>query len=168
MKTSESIASIAPAIVKAAAAFSKVGKSGKNTYDKYDYANLDDYLSVAKPIMAEHGLCIITSAPELQIIEGGRQTSKGKPENAVTVRITLTLLHESGEWVAVEAWGEGQDRADKSTYKATTGARKYGVAMILGLVTTDDPEGDNNVGGVGEDDAPDPSEDTPSDIEELI
>lgn len=150
MLQSDSITNIAPAIVAAQAEFDDVSKGGENKFDKYKYAKLEDYIRAARPVLVKHGLAIITSATEVTALED-RFTSKEKAEHVCRVHITLTLIHTTGEWIKVEGWGEGQDRADKAVYKATTGARKYGVAMLLGLITTDDPEADEKT---GRDDAP--------------
>lgn len=140
MKTSESIDKIATALLAAQKAMSPVEKGGVNNYDKYAYAKLENYLSVATPALQENGISLVTSGVEIRPIEGGRTTSQGKSENGVFVVIELTALHESGQWISVQSYGEGQDRGDKSTYKALTGARKYGVAMLFSMVTSDDPE----------------------------
>ena len=56
----------------------------------------------------------------------------------------MRLSHaESGEWIEIDIIGEGYDRGDKAVYKAITGARKYGLACLFDLVTTDDPETDS-------------------------
>lgn len=140
MQTSDSIDKISPALIEAQKEFSPVGKGGENKFDKYSYAKLEDYIKAAAPVLEKHKLAIVTGSNSLTVIEG-RLNKDGKPKSAVSVGITLRLIHESGQWIEVESVGEGEDRGDKSTYKALTGARKYGVAMLLGLVTTDDPEG---------------------------
>lgn len=153
MNHSESIDKIAPALVKAQTEMETVGMSGENTFDKYKYAKLYDFLKVAKPILTKNDLCLVTSfasmgdqrASGVMVIKD-RVSSAGKPQNACYVDLKMTLLHVSGQWFAIQVVGEGQDRADKSIYKAITGARKYGVAMFFDLVTTDDPEADHKVG----------------------
>ena len=143
MQHSEEIDKIMPALVKAQAAATAVGKSGK--HPKYMYANLMDYQSVAEPVFKELGLALTASVAQWVNIEG-RTTNSGSAQYACAVEVQFKLVHESGQWVAVTAWGEGQDHADKGLYKALTGARKYGIAMLLNLVTHDDPEADTKVG----------------------
>jgi hypothetical protein len=141
MRTSDSIDKIAAALVKAQSGIKAVGKGGYNTFDKYKYAKLEDYITATRDTLAANSLVIITGTPEIQPLDG-RTTSKGNSENAVLVKLTMRLLHSSGQWIEIDQWGEGQDRGDKSTYKAVTGARKYGIANLLGLYTSDDPEDD--------------------------
>lgn len=132
-----------------------VGKSGRNEYDGYNYAALIDYKRAYAPLLEKHGLGIIEGVPQTVAVEGGRTTSKGKSENAVFVSLETMIIHTSGQWVIVPMQGEGQDRADKSTYKGITGGRKYARACLLDLVTTDDPEADETVGvGNGAQDKP--------------
>src|SRR3954453_8351783 len=139
MNTSETLSKIAPALAKAQAEFRAVAKSGDNTFDRYYYSTLEDYMTAVRPILNQHGLTLLASVVDTIALED-RQTSNGKIEHAVRVKLSMRVLHESGEWIEAESWGEGQDRADKAVYKAITGARKYGIASVFGLVTTDDPE----------------------------
>ncbi len=145
MRHSESIAKLSAALVKAISEMGGVGKSGNNTFDRYTYAKLEDYVKVAAPVLARNSLCILSGVPAVIPLED-RTTQKGGKEHCVRVSVTMRILHESGEWIEAEAVGEGQDRADKAIYKAITGARKYGIASLLCLATTDDPEGDEGVG----------------------
>jgi len=141
MLQSESIAKLAEALVSAQSEFRNVSKSGENAYDHYRYAKLEDYIAVASPVLTKHGLSLISSVTE-QIPLEDRKTAKGGIEHAVRIRLAMRIVHVSGEWIEADAYGEGQDRADKAIYKAITGARKYGYASALGLATTDDPEAD--------------------------
>ena len=145
MRSSESIASIAPALILAQAEFRGVSKSGRNEYDRYDYANLEDYVRAVQPVLSAHGLSVLTSVSEVVTLPD-RTTQKGGTEHAVRVHLAVRILHTSGEWMDADAWGEGQDRADKALYKAITGGRKYALASVLGLATTDDPEADETTG----------------------
>lgn len=141
MNASESQSKIAPALAKAQSQFKSVQKGGENTFDRYRYATLEDDVAAVGHVLADHGLCLLSSVEEVLPLED-RKTAKGGTEHAVRVRLSVRVLHESGEWVEATVWGEGQDRADKAVYKAITGARKYGLAAALNLATTDDPEQD--------------------------
>lgn len=145
MKTSESIVNIAAALADMQSDKKVIGKSGENKFDKYSYAMLEDYIRETKDALAKHGFFIITSTGEAQRLDN-RTTRAGGTEHAVQVKLTVRLMHKSGEWIEVECLGEGQDRADKAIYKAITGARKYAIASLLGLATSDDPEADEDVG----------------------
>lgn len=145
IQSSQGISKLASALVKVQAEMKAAGKSGENTYDHYKYAKLEDYLAVARPILAANGLAVLTSVKEVNRLPD-RQTSKGGIERAVEVLLIARLVHESGEWIEVEGVGEGQDRADKAPYKALTGGKKYLLAGLLAIPTTDEPEADEQVG----------------------
>lgn len=141
MNSSPEIDKLMEALVKARKKIGAVTKSGRNEHDRYNYAKLEDYVKATDESLLESGLSVITSTHELR--EGGNRTTKGGAVmNAVYVCLSLRLCHVSGQWIEVEQWGEGEDRSDKATYKAVTGARKYGIANLLGLFTTDDAEND--------------------------
>lgn len=145
MQTSESIENIAPALIAAQAEFSHVAKGARNEFDKYDYATLEDYVNAVKGVLVKHSLALTSSVDAINRLPD-RTTKKGGSEHAVEVAGTMRLIHSSGEWIEASFRGEGQDRADKSVYKAITGGRKYGIAALFSLATSDDPESDESVG----------------------
>jgi len=130
MRTSESTDKIFPAYLKAKAAMGAVPKKGYNAHHKYNFSNLEDYAGVIEPQLAPNGLQVITSVHEVIHRDGNR----------VTLALALRLIHTSGQWIETDCIGEGVDPQDKATYKAITGGRKYGLACLFGLVTSDDPE----------------------------
>lgn len=141
MRTSESTANISKALAKAQAEAPGIQKSGNNTFDKYKYANLEDYIDGVKPVLTANKLSMMFSCESIETLPG-RATKNGGTEHVSRLMLAARLTHESGEWVEITVPGEGQDRGDKGVYKAMTGARKYAVACLLGLATTDDPESD--------------------------
>ncbi len=143
--TSEQSDKVSKALVAAQHEFGGVEKGATNSHDRYKYAQLEDYIVAANSALAKYKLAVLTGAPEIESLPD-RSTKAGSVNYAVRVKLDLRLVHESGQWMQVSCWGEGQDRADKALYKAITGARKYGLACLLGMVTTDDPERDLHVG----------------------
>lgn len=145
MRTSETIKELATALVAMQKDLGMIAKSGENQFDKYTYANLEDYIAGTRVALKEHDFFLASSVENITQLED-RTTQKGGKEHAVQVKVAIRLIHKSGEWIEATAIGEGQDRADKAVYKAITGARKYGIASLLGLATSDDPEADEQVG----------------------
>jgi len=142
VKSSEQCDKVSAALVAVAREVRVVGKSGNNSFDKYRYAKLEDYIGGTAEALAKNELTIITSASAAESLPE-RTTDKDRVQHAVRVHLTMRAVHSSGQWIEVNSIGEGQDRSDKGTYKAITGARKYGIACLLGLGTSDDPENDN-------------------------
>lgn len=131
------------AVHKARAAMPTVKKSGRNTYDKYDYATLADYLEAIQKPLDDNGLIVVSHIDEITWMQD-RETQTGKYEKVCRIMLRTTVIHaESGESMSVSVLGEGQDRGDKAFYKADTGARKYALANLFNLATDDDPETDS-------------------------
>lgn len=145
MQSSENIDQIAAALANVQGNCKMVGKSAHNKFDNYRYADLEDYLAVIKPELYKEGLAVITSMATLNRLDN-RKTKSGSEDNVVQAELDITIVHKSGQWIRARMYGEGQDRADKSIYKATTGARKYAIASLFNLATSDDPERDESVG----------------------
>lgn len=145
METSTETKDIFSALVKARSEIKCVPKNGYNKFDRYYYSTLEDYVTTIEDVLALNGLAILTDAPECVSLES-RETAKGGKEYVRQVRLRAMIAHVSGQWIKAEFVGEGQDRADKAAYKAITGGRKYELAALLNLATTDDPEADESVG----------------------
>lgn len=138
MRTSDSVDAVFPALIAAQAAFRPVAKSGRNKQQDYSYADLDDYLLAVRGALASNGLALCGSVVE--IVPGPQVVTKGGTWQSARAHVVLRLIHTSGQWIEVDGWGDGADSLDKGAYKAITGARKYAVASLLGLATSDDPE----------------------------
>lgn len=146
VRQSESLLKLIPALIDLSSDLKSVQKSGVNTFQRYKYASLEDYFeSVTPEILQKHGFVMVTSVADskrLKTIVASNEKGDKKVTRAVEVRLSNRLIHKTGEWIEVDSYGEGNDAGDKAVYKAITGARKYGIALLLRLVTTDDPEKD--------------------------
>jgi hypothetical protein len=117
-----------------------VKKSGYNSFQKYNYVQLEDILNVLRPHLEG---CVLTQSiktGESKIVE--RQDAYYSECTCVVVT-TLTDA-ETKESVSVESLGYALDKnSDKATYKAQTGGRKYGLLMMFSLDTGEsEPEDD--------------------------
>lgn len=117
-----------------------VKKSGYNSFQKYNYVQLEDVLNALRPHLEG---CVLTQSiktGESKIVE--RQDAYYSECSCVVVT-TLTDV-ETKESVSVESLGYALDKnSDKATYKAQTGGRKYGLLMLFSLDTGEaEPEDD--------------------------
>lgn len=91
---------------------------------KYDYAPLDEIVSVIKPLLSKYGLSYSFDV---------------KSEDKTTVMIT-TIYHREGfsklSYYSFDALGEGSMNQQQKRKSAVTYAKRAGLENALGLVTT--------------------------------
>lgn len=153
MRTSDQVDQIVPAMHAAATQAKDVFKEKRNAAMGYRYAGLEDILEATKDALLANGIVTASS------VTGHEHcppiaTARGGSMQRIVVHLVTRFMHTSGQWIEVEARGEGTDQGDKSVYKAITGARKYALLSGLNLATTDDPEATNAIdkhgtGGLG-------------------
>jgi hypothetical protein len=128
VRSSESIAAIAPALVAAAGELSPVGKDGTNPAFRNRYATLDAIMEQVRPVLARHGLAVMHSVTHPET-EGGR---------VVGLSIETRLLHRSGEWVANMVTLPVEKPTAQGAGSAISYGRRYGLSALLGLTAEDD------------------------------
>ena len=128
MRASDSITTLAPALVKAAAQLAPVGKDAVNPAFRNKYATLDAMMEQVRPVLGAHGLAVIQAMTTPETVDG----------RVVGVAIETRILHSSGEWIS----GTVTLPVDKSTAQGVGSAvsygRRYGLSAILGLTADDD------------------------------
>ena len=123
MRTSESVAKIAPALLAAQKAITFAAKDSLNPHFKSKYADLPCVIDAVKPALNEAGIVFIQSA---------------SPSEPGYLAMTTRLMHQSGEWIEDTATLP-LPKADPQGYgSASTYARRYGLAAICGLYQDDD------------------------------
>ncbi len=133
MITSEKIDQLLPALLKARSKMQPPEKDGENTFHKYKYTTEHAWHDAVMDHLLDHGMCLTFDIRHCE-----------RQGTLTTVRGAIRLMHESGQFMEVDVVGEGEDKMDKAAYKAMTGMKKYGYALLFALPTTDDAEGDQN------------------------
>ena len=136
MTHSESISKIAAALVKAQGGMPAVGKEGNNPAFRSRYMTLDGILAVAVPVLTKHGIAVV---------QGSQVESLDESQRPVAVCIETRLLHESGEWLAVEAIIPVSKQDAHGMGSAITYGRRYSLASILGIMADEDDDANNAV-----------------------
>lgn len=139
MQTSEALDQLLPALRQARSLMPVVSRTGRNEYDKYDYAREEDWHKAIMEPLLNNGLILICSCETLDNLSP-RTSAKGTEQHAVTVSGKARLIHTSGQWIEVCGFGQGEDRSDKACYKAQTGLKKYLYALLFCMPTGQDPE----------------------------
>jgi len=129
MKTSDSIANIATAMVKAAGSASDIVKDTNNDFGGYRYATLDQLVGMLRPILTTNGLMV---SQELVSLDGG-------------VGTVTRVLHVSGEWIETEPLAMSvQDRKGMTLAQAVgstfTYGRRYALQALFGIAAEADDD----------------------------
>jgi hypothetical protein len=110
-----------------------IPKSGYNAFNKYKYSTEADVLAV-KDLMNKHGLVAFPDTVGYETLTRGDQIQ-------VLLHVEYTVVDaDTGESIKVKVVGQGEDKGDKGSYKAATGANKYFYLKFAGCATGDDPE----------------------------
>lgn len=128
MRSSDSIAAIAPALVAASGELSPVGKDATNPAFRNRYATLDAIMEQVRPVLARHGLAVMHSVTHPET-DGGR---------VVGLSIETRLLHRSGEWMANMVTLPVEKPTAQGAGSAISYGRRYGLSALLGLTAEDD------------------------------
>ena len=122
MKSSESIANLASAFVKAQAEMSGAKKSAKNPFFKSSYANLEEIIYCVREPFANHGLGFM----QFPIAGEG------------SAGVETIILHESGEWISGDFLLDCVKSDPQGMGSAITYARRYGLQSAAGIPSEDD------------------------------
>lgn len=125
IRSSESIAALAAALVDAQAEMPEVPKGavGQVGTARRKYSDIADVIETVRPVLHAHGLSYVQFP--------------GTDDRGVTT-VTTRLVHKSGEWmegtVSMPSGGNGA----QGVGSAITYARRYSLVAMLGLASEDD------------------------------
>lgn len=129
MKTSDSIANIAPAIIKAHGEMKDVKRNSVASFEtskggrfENAYADLEAVTKTIRPVLTKNGLALIQSPC----------TKEGM------VGVSSRLVHESGEWMEDEFYIGSLPPDPKQVGAAITYMRRYAAMAICGIAPEDD------------------------------
>lgn len=125
MEQSQTIVKLVGAICKAQKELNIVNKDAINLYFKSKYADLPAIFREYQRVFLEHGLVVI------QVVEGKS--------------LRTTIAHESGEFMSGSAELLLTKQDPQGMGSAITYMRRYALASICGIVTSDDDD-DGNAG----------------------
>lgn len=128
MFKSESLAKIAPALLKAQQEMGAALKDSNNPFFRSKYADLNAVIDASVPVLNKNGIAVLQTPSVVTHVDG---------QNSDT--ILTVLLHESGEYLA----GQSKIVAAKSNDpqaagSATTYARRYSLQAMVTLKAEDD------------------------------
>lgn len=135
--SSAGIKTLAGKMAKILGEVSRIPKSGRNTFQNYDYATEADALDAIRPLLSKYNVALFFDCVDVEELDNNR----------TRVRVQIELVcGDSGEARSSFAFGEARDAdrngktQDKGIYKAITGAMKYWMFKTFLISTGDDPE----------------------------
>jgi hypothetical protein len=128
MRTSETVATIASAVVAAAADLQPVMKDATNPAFRNKYATLDAIMEQVRPVLAAHGLAVLQGVVHPET-ENGKVTG---------LAVETRLLHRSGEWISSMVTLPVEKSTAQGAGSAISYGRRYGLSALLGLTAEDD------------------------------
>lgn len=123
MKTSETVAVIAAALINAQKAIKFASKDTDNLFFKSKYADIANVIEAIKGPLNDNGIAFIQT-PSLA--------------DPGFISLSTRLIHESGEWIEDTANVPLQKNDPQGYGSAMTYIRRYSLAAITGLYQDDD------------------------------
>jgi len=122
MQTSESIGALAAALAKAQAEMKGAVKDSTNPHFRSKYADLSSIREAAVGPLAKHGIAVV----------------QGVEAEGPVVRVSTTLVHESGEWMRSTLTMTSLQDTPQGIGSTITYGRKYGLASMTSVAPEDD------------------------------
>ena len=126
MRSSDSLANIAPALVKAVNAIEGAKKGSTNPHFKSSYANLESVIQAAHEALSENNLAVMQGPGPLD------------PADARALTLTTRIIHESGEWIETDFSLPMAKPDPQAAGSAVTYARRYSLMAMLNMAALDD------------------------------
>jgi len=130
MKTSETISSIAKALIAMQGAMSPAKKGSVNPFFKSSYADLVSIWASIRELLLDHNLCVVQDA--LTLPEG--------------ISVCTRIIHESGEYFEFGPLVMPVSKDDaQAVGSAISYGKRYALGAALGIVAEKDDDGNRAV-----------------------
>ncbi len=123
MRSSDSLAKLAPALVKAVNSVEGARKSSTNPHFRSSYANLEAVIDAAHDALSSNGLAVIQGPG---------------PLDGTALTLTTRIIHESGEWIESDFSLPMAKQDPQAAGSAVTYARRYSLMAMLNMPAVDD------------------------------
>ena len=120
---SENVSDLFAALAKAQGSIESAKKDADNPFFKTTYADLSAIVAACRPHLSANGLAV---------------THLPSSEDGTTVAVTCLLTHASGQWLGCKLTLKPTKTDPQGLGSAITYGRRYTLASIVGVVTSDD------------------------------
>lgn len=136
------------ALVKAINELENPVNTVENRYFQSKYVPLADILDIAKPVLKKYGLAIIQTPFIMYETIQVKNKDKIYNQEIGVVKVTTTLLHESGETLEFPHMiFKANGNNPQAIGSAITYGRRYSLASILGIAGKEEDDDGNNANG---------------------
>lgn len=108
-----------------------IGKSGFNSFDKYNFRSIEDIYNALQPALSKNGIFIVPRV--LDSKENTVQTKAGADQVRIKVKVEYQVCASDGSSIVSIFEGEGIDRSDKATNKAMQASFKFMCSQLFCL-----------------------------------
>ena len=115
----------------------KAPKGQTNAFGKYKYRSCEDIMEAVKPLLSEHGLCLIVSDEIIEV--GGRVYVKATAELSDGSKVVALSSASAREPETKKGMDEAQITGATSSY-----ARKYALNGLFAIDDTKDADATND------------------------
>lgn len=129
-RSSHSIGRLVKALCRVRLEIDGVPVNGWNEAHQYRYRKAEDLYDVAGALLAQHGVIVVSRVLSSRI-NSWFPAPSGARQLVTRVEVEITLMHESGEWLAIPYIGYAVDDGEKGAYKAYTGCLKHALLQLL-------------------------------------
>jgi hypothetical protein len=133
--------SIYAKLLEAAREMEPIAKTGRNSEEGYDYAEIGPIVTAARQALLSRGVVILPSVVKVWTVQPAHAGKGLRPVTHVKMAYTLYDT-ESAEFTTCYSAGQGADSGDKGVPKAMTSALKYLLIQLLLIPIGYDPEAD--------------------------
>ena len=137
MKTSETTAQVYAALIAAQAEMPAIHRDRENSHFRNRYATLDAIVDAVRPVLARHGLAVVSGVTAPHTSEAG---------TLLAIGVATRLVHTSGEWIESAVVLPIAKNDPQGAGSAVTYGRRYSLSALLSLATDDDDDGESAVG----------------------
>lgn len=119
----------------------RIKKDARNDFHKYKYASEKIIKETLHAELVKEKVLFQLNGIDLRV--DVIKTAKGEDTNLTHIKFEYKFIDsETGDTLTGTFYGTGEDKGDKGTYQATTGAIKYILTSMFLIPTGDDPEKD--------------------------
>lgn len=140
-------ASIFTALLELKRKIKTVAKDSENKFEKYNYASVDEFYEMFRPLSVLAGIMVDQNEVECELVVG--QNKQGQQSSALRFKYEFTFVHSSGETHGPFMRTTYVNQATaQSCGAAQSYAKKYFLRNYFEIKTGEDDDADLQTGGV--------------------